>query len=53
MVLSESYALHRENCVKVLDFGIAKLTETQATDPDAPTKPLINTNQGVVLGTVS
>ena len=53
MVLRESYSLHRDNYVKVLDFGIAKLTETQTSDAEAPTKPLINTNQGVVLGTVS
>ena len=52
MVLKENYSLHRENYVKVLDFGIAKLTET-ASDAEAPTKPLIETNQGVVLGTVS
>src|SRR5437764_596696 len=52
MVLKKNYSLHRENYVKVLDFGIAKLTET-TSDPEAPTKPLIETNQGVVLGTVS
>jgi len=53
MVLKNDYSLHRENYVKVLDFGIAKLTEAGPVDADAPTKPLINTNQGVVLGTVS
>jgi eukaryotic-like serine/threonine-protein kinase len=53
MVLKNDYSLHRENYVKVLDFGIAKLTEAGSVDADAPTKPLINTNQGVVLGTVS
>lgn len=53
MVLSEDYSLHGQNHVKVLDFGIAKLTEVGPPDHDAPTKPLINTNQGVVLGTVS
>jgi serine/threonine protein kinase/Tol biopolymer transport system component len=53
MVLKNDYSLHRENYIKVLDFGIAKLTEAGALDAEAPTKPLINTNQGVVLGTVS
>jgi serine/threonine protein kinase len=53
MVLKENYSLHRENYVKVLDFGIAKLTEVTTSDAEAPTKPLIDTNQGVVLGTVS
>lgn len=53
MVLKENYSLHRENYVKVLDFGIAKLTEATTSDGEAPTKPLIETNQGVVLGTVS
>jgi eukaryotic-like serine/threonine-protein kinase len=52
MVLKENYSLHRENYVKVLDFGIAKLTETKS-DAEARTKPLIDTIQGVVLGTVS
>jgi serine/threonine protein kinase len=53
MVLKESYSLHRENYVKVLDFGIAKLTEASTLETEAPTKPLISTNQGVVLGTAS
>src|ERR1700738_496626 len=53
MVLKENYSLHRENYVKVLDFGIAKLTEATTSDAEAPTKPLIDTNQGVVLGTMS
>jgi len=53
MVLKENYSLHRENYVKVLDFGIAKLTEVTTSGAEAPTKPLIDTNQGVVLGTVS
>src|SRR6266487_2020221 len=53
MVLKENYSLHRENYVKVLDFGIAKLTEATTSDTEAPTRPLIDTIQGVVLGTVS
>ena len=38
MVLKEDYSLHRENYVKVLDFGIAKLTEVGSPDEEAPTK---------------
>ena len=53
MVLKESYSLHRENYVKVLDFGIVKLTESNTAGTEAPTRPLINTNQGMVLGTAS
>jgi serine/threonine protein kinase/sugar lactone lactonase YvrE len=53
MVLKEDYSLRRENYVKVLDFGIAKLMEAGSLDGEAATMPLINTNQGVVLGTVS
>jgi serine/threonine protein kinase/Tol biopolymer transport system component len=53
MVLKDSYSLHRENYVKLLDFGIAKLTEATSAKTEAPTKRLIQTNQGVVLGTVS
>ena len=53
MVLKENYSLHRENYVKVLDFGIAKLIEPGSLDEDSPTKPLIHTKEGVVLGTVS
>jgi serine/threonine protein kinase len=45
MVLKENYSLHRENYVKVLDFGIAKLTET-TSDAEAPTKPLIEDQSG-------
>ena len=51
VVLKGSYSLHRENYVKVLDFGIAKLTETSTRDTEALTKRLIQTNEGVVLGT--
>ena len=36
--------------IKVLDFGIAKLTEAPVSDSDALT--LINTERGIILGTV-
>ena len=45
----ENIMLRRDHIVKVLDFGLAKLTERDITDTDAPT--LLNTDEGVVMGT--
>lgn len=43
----------RDRFIKVLDFGLAKLTEREAsaTDPEAVTMPISHTNPGAVLGT--
>jgi serine/threonine protein kinase/tetratricopeptide (TPR) repeat protein len=43
----------RDRFVKVLDFGLAKLTEreTPSTDPEAVTMQISHTNPGAVLGT--
>jgi eukaryotic-like serine/threonine-protein kinase len=43
----------RDRLVKVLDFGLAKLTEKGQTahDPDAVTMPIHNTEPGTVMGT--
>ena len=39
--------------VKVLDFGLAKLTDrTSETDKEAPTRAMVNTDPGTVMGTV-
>ena len=41
--------LRLDRIVKVLDFGLAKLTERETPDMEAPT--LVNTDAGVVMGT--
>ena len=45
---------HDDAVVKVLDFGLAKLTERQPVtrvDTSAPTQAMVNTDPGVVMGT--
>ena len=43
----------RDRIVKVLDFGLAKLTdrETSSADPEAVTIPITETNPGIIMGT--
>jgi serine/threonine protein kinase/tetratricopeptide (TPR) repeat protein len=43
----------RDRFVKVLDFGLAKLTdrETPGSDPEAVTIPITETNPGTIMGT--
>jgi serine/threonine-protein kinase len=43
----------RDRFVKVLDFGLAKLTDrdTGAADPEAVTIPITETNPGAIMGT--
>lgn len=48
--------LRRDGIVKVLDFGLAKLTERWRAgnvDPDAATKAIVQTQPGVVVGTTA
>ncbi len=51
----ENIMLRRDQLVKVLDFGLAKLVEEQTPtlDREAETKVLHNTQPGMVMGTVS
>jgi serine/threonine protein kinase len=51
----ENIILRRDGYVKVLDFGLAKLTEraTTTTDTEAPTRAMVNTSPGAVMGTVN
>jgi Tol biopolymer transport system component len=49
----ENIMVRRDGYVKVLDFGLVKLTERQAIDSEAPTISPVNTNPRSVMGTVS
>src|SRR6185295_15977192 len=50
----ENLILRNDGYVKVLDFGLAKLTERPATtDTEAPTRAMVNTSPGAVMGTVN
>ena len=51
----ENIMLRRDGYVKVLDFGLAKLTEQPAlkTESEAATRVHVKTNPGIVMGTVN
>jgi serine/threonine-protein kinase len=49
----DNIMIREDGIVKVLDFGLAKLTGHESTDVDteAPTKAILKTNPGTVVGT--
>jgi len=51
----DNVMIRRDRIVKVLDFGLAKLTPGNAASADTqePTKLLVNTEPGVVMGTAN
>ncbi|MEK6321467.1 MAG: serine/threonine-protein kinase [Acidobacteriota bacterium] len=49
----ENIMLRTDGYVKVLDFGLAKLAEPKAIDTAAPTLPKVETEPGLMMGTVS
>jgi serine/threonine protein kinase/Tol biopolymer transport system component len=54
-VKPENIMLRKDGYAKLLDFGLAKPTERQASsvDTEAQTRMLVNTSPGMVMGTVS
>ena len=52
-VKPENVMLRPDGIVKVLDFGLAKLTEKPATDSTLPTQPRVQTETGMLMGTAS
>ena len=49
----ENIMIRKDGLVKVLDFGLAKLTERQDTTSEATTIALVNTEPGSVMGTAA
>ena len=52
-VKPENVMIRRDGYVKVLDFGLAKLTERPALDAEGPTVSMVRTDPGSLMGTVT
>lgn len=49
----ENIMVRPDGYIKVLDFGLAKLTELMNSGDDDETKKLVKTNPGMIMGTVA
>jgi serine/threonine-protein kinase len=49
----ENIMLRNDGYIKVLDFGLAKLAEPKAAESAAPTLPRVDTEPGMIMGTVN
>src|SRR5882762_8499519 len=48
----ENVMIRRDALVKVLDFGLAKVTQPEKPFPESPTLAQVETDPGTILGTV-